>query len=115
VRVVNEWRAGALFVPDPQHRILYNISQEIPLMLKKLLVALVASAFALGAYAQAPKSETKADGKGSTTAAEKKATKGEKKATATTKANEKKSEKAKAKSKSDVKSDAKKEKTDGAK
>jgi Ni/Co efflux regulator RcnB len=30
-------------------------------MLKKLLVALVASAFALGAYAQAPKSDTKAD------------------------------------------------------
>lgn len=28
-------------------------------MLKKLLVALVASAFALGAYAQAPKAESK--------------------------------------------------------
>ena len=33
-------------------------------MLKKLLVALVASAFALGAYAQAPKSDTKTDAKG---------------------------------------------------
>ena len=32
-------------------------------MLKKLLVALVASAFALGAYAQAPKAEPKADTK----------------------------------------------------
>ena len=32
-------------------------------MLKKLLVALVASAFALGSYAQAPKAEPKADTK----------------------------------------------------
>ena len=32
-------------------------------MLKKLLVALITSAFALGAYAQAPKAETKAKGK----------------------------------------------------
>jgi hypothetical protein len=46
-------------------------------MLKKLLVALVASAFALGAYAQAPKSDAKGD----------------------TKAEAKKSDKAKAKAK----------------
>ena len=32
-------------------------------MLKKLLVALVASAFALGAYAQAPKADVKAEKK----------------------------------------------------
>ena len=36
-------------------------------MLKKLLVALVASAFALGAYAQAPKSDTKTDTKADST------------------------------------------------
>jgi hypothetical protein len=56
-------------------------------MLKKLLVALVASAFALGAYAQAPKDDMK---------------KGEMKSEA------KKSDKAKAKAKSKGKSDAKK-------
>jgi Ni/Co efflux regulator RcnB len=47
-------------------------------MLKKLLVALVASAFALGAYAQAPKGEAKGE----------------------MKSEKKKSDKAKAKSKS---------------
>ncbi|HKU46204.1 MAG TPA: hypothetical protein VJQ58_04930 [Burkholderiales bacterium] len=45
-------------------------------MLKKLLVALVASAFALGAYAQAPKS----DAKGDTKAAAKKSDKAKAKA-----------------------------------
>lgn len=77
-------------------------------MLKKLLVALVASAFALGAYAQAPKSDTKTDAKGETaTKTEKKAktAKAEKKAK-TAKA-EKKSDTSKAKAKSDVKSEAK--------
>ena len=65
-------------------------------MLKKLLVALVASMFALGAFAQAPKSDT---AKTDTPKAEKKA-KGEKKAKA-----EKKS-KAKSKSAKDEKKDA---------
>jgi len=58
-------------------------------MLKKLLVVLVASAFALGAYAQAPKSDTKAD----TTKTEKKAEKKAKSEKTTKKA---KSEKTKA-------------------
>jgi hypothetical protein len=71
-------------------------------MLKQLIVALIASAFALGAYAQAPKSET---APADTTKAEKKA---EKKAKSEKKA---KAEK-KSKAKSD-KMDAKKEKTNG--
>ena len=83
-------------------------------MLKKLLVSLVASAFALTAFAQAPKSDTapasptatekKAD---KAAKGEKKAAKGEKKAKSTK--GEKKSSKGKAKAKSDeTKADAKK-------
>lgn len=63
-------------------------------MLKKLLVALVASAFALGAYAQAPKDEAKGQTE----------MKAEKKAKSAKKAKSKKSSKS-AKSKSE---DAKK-------
>jgi Ni/Co efflux regulator RcnB len=84
---VNRWRAGALFAPDP-HRVILNNPGDFP-MLKKLLVALVASAFALGAYAQAPKSDTKGD----TTKTEKKAEKKTKSEKTTKKA---KSEKTKA-------------------
>jgi Ni/Co efflux regulator RcnB len=98
---VNGWRPGALFAPDP-HRVVPNPSiQETFPMLKKLLVALVASAFALGAYAQAPKSDTKAD----TTKTEKKA---EKKAKSEKKAKKAKSEKTKADAK-DTRKDATKE------
>ena len=64
--------AGALFAPDPQHWIIHNTSRR-SLMLKKLLVALVASAFALGAYAQAPKSDTKTEHQDREAKAEKKA------------------------------------------
>ena len=56
-------------------------------MLKKLLVALVASAFALGAYAQPPKADVKADAKAQADV---------------------KAEKKKAKAKGEVKADAKK-------
>jgi len=78
-------------------------------MLKKLLIALVASAFAIGVYAQAPKSgTTKAEPKGQTGVATKKAvpgkgksdTKGEKKAKG-------KSEAKKKDGKKDAKKDAK--------
>ena len=80
-------------------------------MLKKLLVTLIASAFALTAFAQAPKSDTapasptatekKAD---KAAKGEKKAAKGEKKAKSTK--GEKKSSKGKAKS-DDAKAKAK--------
>ena len=53
-------------------------------MLKKLLVALITSAFALGAYAQAPKAETKAKAETKTEV------KGEKKAKAKGKSDPKK-------------------------
>ena len=70
-------------------------------MLKKLLVALVASAFALGAYAQAPKAEPKPDTK---TEANKD---GQKKPTKSTKSTKKpKSTKAKS---ADASKDAKKD------
>jgi hypothetical protein len=88
VRVNRCW-AGALFAPDP-NRVILNNPGDFP-MLKKMLVALVASAFALGAYAQAPKSDTKADT--TKTQSEKKA---EKKAKTEKKAKATKSEKTKA-------------------
>ena len=58
-------------------------------MLKKLLVALVASAFALGAYAQAPSADSK--GQGEAKSAEKKKAK----STKSSKAKAKKGEEAK--------------------
>jgi hypothetical protein len=88
-----------LFGPDPS-RIAFNPEEKH--MLKKLLVALIASAFALGAYAQAPKSDdTKAP-----------ATKGE--AKAETKA-ETKTDDEKKKAKKAKKAKAKKAKGDEAK
>lgn len=71
-------------------------------MLKKLLVALVASAFALGAYAQAPKSgTTKAEPKGQTGVATEKARPGKGAAKADPKA-AKKTKTAKSKAKKDA-------------
>ena len=58
-------------------------------MLKKLLVALVASAFALGAYAQAPSAESKGQGE---VKAEKKAKSSKAKSTKKAKAGKAKSE-----------------------
>ena len=54
-------------------------------MLRKLLVALVASAFALGAYAQAPSADSKGQGE---MKAEKKAKKSAKKSSKSSKAAE---------------------------
>ena len=90
-------------------------------MLKKLLVALVTSAFALSVYAQAPKSDTtKAEPKGQTgtttekaepgKGATKKSTKAKAKSdTADTTKGEKKAKKSKAKSKKDDAKDSRKD------
>ena len=67
-------------------------------MLNKLLVALMASAFALGAYAQAPKSDAKGDGKAKAEAKKDEKAKGDTKKAdpkAKSKADTKKDEKAK--------------------
>jgi len=72
-------------------------------MLKKLLVTLIASAFTLTAFAQAPKSDTTPAPKApAETKMEKKSTKGEKKAKSSKSTKgEKKSSKGKGKAKSD--------------
>src|SRR5262245_32469531 len=80
---VNAIGAGALFGTDPTGSHLNRASNLGVSMLKKLLVALVASAFALGAYAQAPKAEPKAEPKADTKTEAKKD--GQKKAAKSTK------------------------------
>ena len=83
-------------------------------MLKKLLAALVASAFALSVFAQAPKSGTeKAEPKGQTGVATEKAQPGKGKSDAAKKTTAK--SKAKAKAKTDVKDDAKDSRKDATK
>ena len=80
-------------------------------MLKKLLVGLVASAFALSVFAQAPKSGTeKAEPKGQTGVTTEKAEPGKGKSDKTTK-----TAKTKAKPKTEVKADAKDSRKDATK
>jgi len=85
----------------------------IPIMLKKIIVTLVASAFALTAFAQAPKSDTTPAAPTKSEKMDKKAAKGEKK-TGEKKAKAKTEKKSKAKAKSDS-SKAPKAKSDEAK
>jgi hypothetical protein len=94
-----------LYGADP-NRININTGDS---MLKKLLVALIASAFAMGVYAQAPKSgTTKAEPKGQTGVTTEKAEPGKGAAKADPKAAKKAKTKAKkGDAKADVKKDAK--------
>jgi hypothetical protein len=103
---VNRTKGEALFEPDP-HRIAFFKDRRKPV--KKLLVTLIASAFAVTAFAQAPKSDTAPKAPAATEAkkdaapapkADAKPAKGEKKAKATKTKGEKKS-KGKGKAKSD--------------